>query len=56
MATALNTNDAPPNTSTPVEDRKLSDIFEEAFHKYNAFDQSELPGNSPEFQVSVEML
>lgn len=51
MATSLSTVDGL-NTS-PAEDRKLSDIFEEAFHQYNAFEQSELPGNSPEFQVSV---
>lgn len=36
---------------TPV-DRKLDDIFEEAYNLYNGFDDCADPTNSPEFQVS----
>lgn len=50
MATSLSFVGA--SNTSPPEDRKLSDIFEEAFRKYNELDQSELPGNSTEFQVS----
>lgn len=33
------------------EDRKLSEIFEEAFDLYNSLEKCYLPTNSPEFQV-----
>lgn len=32
-------------------DRKLFEIFGEAFELYNSFETSEHPTNSPEFQV-----
>lgn len=32
-------------------DRKLSDIFEEAFDLYDSFDTCNDPTNGPEFQV-----
>lgn len=37
--------------STTV-DRKLHEIFEEAFDLYNSFETCNDPTNSPEFQVS----
>lgn len=36
-------------------DRKLDDIFEEAYNLYNGFDDCADPTNSPDFQVSDEM-
>lgn len=33
-------------------DRKLDDIFEEAYNLYNSFDDCNDPTNSSEFQVS----
>lgn len=33
-------------------DRKLCDIFEEAFDLYDSFDTCNDPTNSPEFQVN----
>lgn len=34
-------------------DRKLSDLFEEAFGLYNGFEQLDAPFSSPEFQLKV---
>lgn len=41
--------------AAPLEqpDRKLSDLFEEAFVLYNGFDQLDVPFNSPEYQLKV---
>lgn len=33
------------------EDRKLSEIFDEAFNLYDSFEKNYLATNSPEFQV-----
>lgn len=38
-------------TSNNEEDRKLRDIFQEAFHLYSGFENNALPCNSLEFQV-----
>lgn len=35
-------------------DRKLQDIFDEAFDLYNSFETCNDPTNSPEFQVSYD--
>ena len=32
-------------------DRKLSEIFEEAYHLYNDFENNQEPTNSTEYQV-----
>lgn len=37
-------------------DRKLEDIFEEAYNAYTAFDDCVDPTNSPEFQVCTKCL
>lgn len=39
----------------PIE-RKLEDIFDEAYNSYNSFDSCEDPTNSSEFQVRDEFL
>lgn len=41
-----------PSNETTV-DRKLMDIFEEAFNLYYSFETCNDPTNSPEFQVSL---
>lgn len=38
-------------SSETTVDRKLFEIFEEAFDLYNSFDTCNDPTNSPEFQV-----
>lgn len=35
-------------------DRKLNEIFEEAFDLYDSFETCQDPTNSPEFQVSSD--
>lgn len=59
MATALDaaaavdpTSSTSSLVSTP-NDRKLSDIFEEAYNLYNGFDKLDMPSNTPEFQLEV---
>lgn len=39
-------------TSETTADRKLHEIFEEAFDSYDSFETCNDPTNSPEFQVS----
>lgn len=37
-------------------DRKLNDIFEEAYNLYTGFDDCVEPTNSSEFQVRIKLL